>query len=35
MIMQESGGALGHIGDKGKSIGLMQVQLKSEAPHSM
>jgi len=30
MIMQESGGALGHRGDQGKSVGLMQVQLTSE-----
>lgn len=27
MVMQESGGALGHVGDNNKSIGLMQVQL--------
>lgn len=31
MVMQESGGVLGHIGDQGKSFGLMQVQLTSEA----
>jgi hypothetical protein len=29
--MQETGGALGHPGDKGKSFGLMQVQITSEA----
>ena len=31
-IMQESGGDLSHVGDSGKSIGLMQVQLTAEAP---
>lgn len=30
--MQESGGALDRISDKGKSIGLMQVQTTAEAP---
>ena len=32
MVMQESGGALGHVGDKGKAVGLMQVQLHTETP---
>lgn len=27
MIMQESGGDLSHVGDNGKSVGLMQVQI--------
>lgn len=31
-IMQESGGDLSRTGDNGKSVGLMQVQLHSEAP---
>ena len=31
-IMQESGGDLGHVGDSGKSIGLMQVQVTAETP---
>ena len=31
-IMQESGGDLSVVGDSGKSVGLMQVQLTAEAP---
>ena len=31
-IMQESGGDLSRVGDSGKSIGLMQVQVQVEAP---